>query len=292
MLQQWLPFVHTLLKGIGQIMLQGNALTGLLFLAGIFYGSVVMGLGAVLAVCCGSLTAKIFRYDTAETQNGIYGFSAALVGVALPVYFEPGLVIWMAIIIGSVLATMLQHWFIVKKIPAFTFPFVFITWVCLFFFRHVYPVAPPDAAASATPAGPVFAFAFRGFGEVIFQDSLFAGIVFFLGVFISSPVAALYGLAGAAVAALLSSLWPGVPAASIEMGLLSYNAVLCAIVFAGTTVKDGLWALLSITLSAVISLIMAHYNLTPLTFPFVAATCISLLLKRPGVVPSFRHQPS
>lgn len=42
-------FYAPLLKGIGQIMLQENTITGLLFLAGIFYGSFAMGVGAVLA---------------------------------------------------------------------------------------------------------------------------------------------------------------------------------------------------------------------------------------------------
>ena len=33
-----------ILKGLGQIMLQENSVTGLLFLIGIFYGSIAMGL--------------------------------------------------------------------------------------------------------------------------------------------------------------------------------------------------------------------------------------------------------
>ena len=89
-----IPLINIVLRGIGQIMLQESALTGLLFLAGIFYGSVSMGLAAILAAFCGTLTAKIMGYDNSEIQKGLYGFSPALVGVALIFYFQPVFIIW------------------------------------------------------------------------------------------------------------------------------------------------------------------------------------------------------
>jgi urea transporter len=278
MLAQKFPFVIILLRGLGQIMLQENAATGLFFLIGIFYGSTTMGIAAILSVCCGTLTAKILAYDKSEIEKGLYGFSAALVGVALPLYFEPVFMVWLSIILGSVAATLLQHFFITKKIAVFTLPFVLVTWLILFLFENVYPLAP-SALLDATPlVSPDFTFALRGFGQVIFQGSLFAGILFCIGVYINSPISALYGIAGAVLAAILSA-WFSAPIASVAMGLFSYNAVLCAIVFAGDKIKDGLWVFLSVVLSVFISLIMHQYQLTPLTFPFVAGSCITLLLK-------------
>lgn len=270
-------FYAPLLKGIGQIMLQENTITGLLFLAGIFYGSFAMGVGAVLATICGTHTAKFLNFNKTETQAGLYGFSAALVGVALTLFFESVFIVWVAIVIGSILAAMLQHFFIVKKIPAFTFPFVLVTWVFLYLFQHVYPIGPPNLATESITED--FTFAFRGFGQVIFQGTLFAGIVFFIGVFISSPIAALYGIVAGLLAAMISALFSA-PIESVEMGLFSYNAVLCAIAFAGDKLKDGAWVLISVSISVVISLIMFHNNLIQLTFPFVAASCISIELRK------------
>lgn len=274
-----IPFAYTVSRGIGQIMLQGNAATGLLFLIGIFYGSVSMGIAAILSACCGTLTAKILAYDKSETEKGLYGFSAALVGVALTLYFEPVFIVWLSIIIGSVLATVLQHWFIIKKIPVFTLPFVLVTWAIIYFFQDLYPIAPATALSPITPASLDFTFALRGFGQVILQGSIFAGIAFFVGVYLSSPISALYGIVGAVLAAMLA-FWLSAPVAAIGMGLFSYNAVLCAIVFAGDKAKDGFWVLVSVVLSVFISLMMFRYGLTQLTFPFVAATCISLSLKK------------
>jgi urea transporter len=87
-------FVRQVLRGLGQIMLQENALTGLLFLLGIFYGSVFMGLGALVATACGTMTAYLFHFDKAETEKGLYGFSAALVGVALTLFLKSILFCW------------------------------------------------------------------------------------------------------------------------------------------------------------------------------------------------------
>src|SRR5690606_23809000 len=107
------------------------AWTGLFFLFGILLGSWQMGIGVLLAVATGSLTARLLNYDKEEIQSGLYGFSAALVGVAFICFYQPTPVVWIALVFGSALASVLQHLFIVKKIPAFTLPFILVTWLFL-----------------------------------------------------------------------------------------------------------------------------------------------------------------
>lgn len=84
-----------------------------------------------------------------------------------------------------------------------------------------------------------------GFGEVIFQGGPMSGIIFFIAVFIGSPAAALYGLAASIFSAEISNLF-GEPVEQIHMGLFGFNAVLTAIVFAGTKRIDGFWVLLGV----------------------------------------------
>ena len=273
------PFADAMLKGMGQIMLQESALTGLLFLAGIFYGGIHMGMAAILAVFCGTLTAKILGYDQEEIASGRDGFSAALVGVALMFYFQPVLIVWIAVVFGSALATILQHGFILRKISVFTLPFVLVTWIVIYVFHHVYPVGAPVSGIPKMPEVHNFTFALRGFGQVIFQGSAIAGFIFFIAVFVHSPVAALYGIAGSVLGAMLA-LGFSMPVEGIEMGLFGYNAVLCAIAFSGEMPEDGIWALVSIAFSVLISVIMSKHGLVILTFPFVAGTCATLVFKK------------
>ncbi|MDY0083673.1 MAG: urea transporter [Ignavibacteriaceae bacterium] len=112
-----LPFTDQILKGISQIMLQENRWTGLLFITGLLIGSWQYAVAAILAAAAGTIAAKLFKYNQQEIDAGLYGFSPALVGVALLFLFEDIFLIWMLVIIGGVLAAMIQHFFIVKKFP-------------------------------------------------------------------------------------------------------------------------------------------------------------------------------
>lgn len=124
-------FTKTVFRGVGQIMLQENAFTGLLFLIGVFYGSFYMGLRMLFSIIIGSLTALILKYDRQETEKGLYGFSATLVGAVTFLFLELVFISWIIVILGSVCATLLQHFFIKRKIAAFTFPFVLVTWIII-----------------------------------------------------------------------------------------------------------------------------------------------------------------
>lgn len=274
-----ISLANIILKGLGQIMLQENPVTGSLFLVGIFYGSLAMGIAAILATICGTTTAFLLKYDKAEINKGLYGFSAALIGVAIMLFLRSVFISWIILIIGSALATVIQHFFMKRKIPVFTLPFVLITWLILFFTNHYCTgllSEPPITTASTINYLTV---GFNGFGQVIFQDNLISGVLFFIAVFISSPISALYGFIGAVLSAFIA-FSISTPVADISIGLFSFNAVLCAIVFTGNQIKDSIWALIAILLSLVISLLMLKFNFTQLTFPFVLVSCITLFLKK------------
>lgn len=265
-------FTNSLFNGFGQIMLQENKITGMIFLAGIFLESIPMGFAAILAGSVGTITAKYLKFHQENIEKGIYGFSAILVGVALVLLFRGTLIVWVLVIFGAMLASIVQHFFFIRKISVFTFPFVLVTWLLVYFFNQFFPDLNEISSKSfAISTG--FTFAFKGFGQVIFQNSVISRILFFIAVFINSPIAALYGLAGSVIAAVLASHWEIHPE-TINKGLFSYNAVLCAIVFSGTKLMDGVWALTAILLASIVSLLMLQNHLLQLTFPFVLASFI------------------
>ncbi|MGG7469006.1 urea transporter [Chryseobacterium arthrosphaerae] len=281
-----LPFLDHILKGIGQIMLQENRWTGLLFLIGIFMGSWQCGVAVLVSTAAGTFTAIKLKYNQAEINAGLYGFSAALVGVALAFLFDATALIWILIILGGALAAVIQHFFIRKKIPVFTFPFIVITWILVFTLHHFTHI-PPSAMLGAEVVPTQyddFLTCTNGFGEVIFQGGVLSGIIFFLAVFISSPVAALYGLAASILGAGLSQ-WNGEPVKEIHMGLFGFNAVLSAIVFSGIKRTDGLWVLIAVLITiAIDDLLIDNHCLDAVggvfTFPFVAGTWITLLIQK------------
>lgn len=286
--QIFFTVVTGLLKGIGQIMLQESAWTGLFFLAGIFCGSFIMGIAAILAVSVGTLTARLLRYNQSDIDAGIYGFSATLVGIALVLYFQPNTMTWLAIIPGSALATLIQHFFISKKIPAYTFPFILITWIFLFVHHNFHLLSDPQSISNKALINNSFTILPRGFGQVMFQDNIWAGVLFFIGVFINRPIAAVSAVVAAALSAIMAYLL-GIPLSDIYMGLLSYNAILCAITFAGKKNKDFGWVFISVVFSVWIAIQMGRMSLPVLTFPFVLASWLTLIAKR---VSELKKRPS
>ena len=111
-----------------------------------------------------------------------------------------------------------------------------------------------------------------------------SGIIFFIAVFIGSPAAALYGLAASIFSAEISNLF-GEPVEQIHMGLFGFNAVLTAIVFAGTKRIDGFWVLLGVFITVLIDVLFVKINIFAsfggvLTFPFVVGTWCTVFIKK------------
>ncbi|KIA98132.1 urea transporter [Flavobacterium sp. JRM] len=286
-IEQKFPLASEVLKGVGQIMLQENIYTGLLFTIGLFAGSASMGIAVLLASLTGTLTGKVLKYDKEEIKMGLYGFSPSLVGVALVFLFKNEAVIWLLVILGSIAAAMLQHFFIKRKIPVFTFPFIFVTWIIVSLLHHFSNIPPSPEYLTIPDLTDIDAFSseVNGFGEVIFQASIWAGLLFFIGVYINSPIAALYGLMASAISSALS-FHGHEPINEIHMGLFSFNAVLCAIVFAGNKKIDGALVLISVVICVIINIGLVNAKIEILqnaggafTLPFVLATCLVLPLK-------------
>ena len=88
MVLQIASFLNISQKGIGQIMLQEKASTGLFFLAGIFYGSAHMGIAAFVAALYGyfvslhaGLLALFHGITETEVVHGLYSFNAVLCAI-------------------------------------------------------------------------------------------------------------------------------------------------------------------------------------------------------------------
>ncbi len=271
-------FFESCLRGLGQIMLQNNPITGLLFLIGIFVGSVPMGFAALLSVVVGTLTAKILKFNSQETEAGLYGFSAALVGVALLIFLKNEWVAWLLMVVGNFFSAWIQNFFNQRKISVYTLPFVLVTWGILFFCNHFLPELISVTTTTSVEKLDFYSFILRDFGQVIFQNHLGAGALFLLGIVVNSPKSAVYSLVFSTVAAVLS--WKFFSnTIDFQQGLLGYNVVLCIIALMNDKKWNFAWIAFSTVISMLISYIFIQFQWIPLTFPFVLSTVFSLKIK-------------
>jgi urea transporter len=299
-----LRFVDINLRGIAQVMLQNNPLSGVLFLAAIAWGAFSAGapevlLGGLLALLCATLTAMWLRVDAQALADGLYGYNAVLVGLALPTFLQPTPMLWAYVLLGgavSVVATLatanlIRTW----HLSALTFPFVIVTWALLlaaFAFAGVGgeapfagEVAPLDPAAAdpldfaAFAAGVV-----HSISQVFLKASALSALLFVAGLAVSSVPAALFAVGGAVLAVTGAHLL-GAESDLVSAGLLGFSPVLTAItvgtVFYRPSVRVTLYAalatLFTVVVQAAMNVAFAPLGIPALTAPFVLTAWLFLL---------------
>ncbi|MGB7188945.1 MAG: urea transporter [Acidobacteriaceae bacterium] len=294
-----LSFFDSVLRGVGQVMLQNNSYTGLLFLAGIFYNSSLFGWAVLLGTIVSTATAMLLGVDRARVRAGLFGFNGGLVAIALLYFLQPNPLTWGCVIFAAAcstivtagLMTLLNAW----RIPALTAPFVF-TSLCFFmaiarFGRlqstHFLPTAGLPKAVTvegvvtaATIAGGLF----NGVAQVFFQGSVITGILFALGLIISSRMAFASALTGS-LTGLLVAWAMGAAEPAIRAGAFGFNSVLVAIalgsVFFERSRRSIAYALLATIATAVVfaavSAALEPLGVPALTLPFVLVTWLFLL---------------
>lgn len=294
-----LTFVDSVLRGLGQVMLQNNSFTGLLFLIGICCNSLLYGSAALLGTAVSTAAAMLLGVDRARVRAGLFGFNGGLVAIALLYFLRPDLLTWGCVIFAAACSTIVMAAMLslldVWKVPALTAPFVF-TSLCFFlstarFGRlestHLLPTAGlPTAIAvegvvtPATLAGGLL----NGVAEVFFQGNMLTGALFAVGLLISARAACAMALAGSLTGALVA--WGmGAAEPAIRSGAFGFNSVLVAIAFGSVFfVRDRLsvaYALLATLATpfvfAAVSAALQPLGVPALTLPFVLVTWLFLL---------------
>lgn len=295
-------FFKLYLKGAGQVMFQGNIWTGIFFLAGIFYGAYdadmpAVAWGAVIGTFMSTITGYLLKYPADRGINGLWGFNGILVGCALPTFLGNTPQMWLALVIFSSMTTWVMYGLNLLlapyKVSSFTFPFVLTTWFILMAARIMH--ALPDSGLGAPELPGNFSAAFdtsfkslliywlRGISQVFLIKSWVTGLLFLIGLFISSRWAACWAAIGSAVSLAIAILYE-CNGADIANGLFGFSPVLTAIAL-GTTFyhvnwRTAIWALLGIFATVFIQAAMDTFfspiGIPTLTGPFCVATWLFL----------------
>jgi urea transporter len=280
--------LRTVLRGIGQVFFQENALAGACFALGIALSSPLMAVGAVVGATLGAATAWALKFDKAEVSAGIYGFNSALVGIAAFFFFKPGAASIALLVVGCVVAALLTR--LVRRFvpfPTYTTPFIVTTWV-VFFLGQALGAARVEAGGPMESAGFVQAAA-HGVSQVMFQASVWTALLFLVGIALNDWQHASWVLVGSVVGMLVGS-YHAVAAAraldpeslvdralteNVALGLYGYNATLAAValfLWRRSLIPPLLGMLISVPITELLPLL----GLPALTAPFVLATWIVL----------------
>jgi urea transporter len=264
--------LRALLNGFSQIFLQSHPGCGALVLLAIALGAPELLDGALLGGLSSQLVAQRLGYAKADIEIGLYGYNGILLGLLISLKFEESILAPLLIICSAGLSSLLlapwmrrmreQQW-----LPAFTLPFVALSWALL-----ALPLQLQNGAAVDTlpldGLNALIAIA-RGLGQVVFLDQPLAGGCLLLGLLLGDRRAACWALLGSA-GGLGLALHLGWPQHGALAGLYGYNAALAAV--AVSQVNRGPWLpLLGIALATLLQPGFATLGLPALTLPFILA---------------------
>ena len=256
--------IHSVLRGLSQIMLQENATTGLLFVLGIAIHSFRLACASIVGAAIGTVWAKICKYPTLSISAGLYGFNSALVAIGVSYFYtDPTLVLGL-LLCGSIFATVIMHLMQRYQLKPYTFPFVFTMWLVF----AIFPQQVIDLPVINLDISHIDAV-LQGFGQVMFQANSWTGLIFIVAILINNAKHALWAVFAATLGMLVALLfhWSN---AEIIAGMYSYNAVLAAL--AALLITPQKWLVLfTILLSIVFTKCMFLLSLPALTFPFILA---------------------
>lgn len=273
--------LYILARGIGQVMFQENALSGMLMWVGLACGAWSSAVLALWGSAVGTLTALWAGYSKEDIRRGLYGFNGALVGIAVGVFFSLNTwTLWLATA-GAALSSVLYRWWPCRRVlPPFTAPFIVVVWMLLVLSRY----ATPGMLLSVSSAGlqdeaDLFGAFCRHIGQVMFQEkTVWSGLFFLAGIAVNAPRQALYAVGGALLPLLFVRI-EGADYADFNAGLYGYNAVLCALALCGGMRSDVLWTVFSVLLSIGLQRAGMLCGCVTLTAPFVLSVWISRLLR-------------
>ncbi|HNP51039.1 urea transporter [Nitrosomonas nitrosa] len=283
--------LRVIFRGVGQVFFCGNAVTGLIFLAALYVGGITAGLAATVGVISSTVAAYLLGLPDDEIDAGLYGFNGTLVGPCLFLFLEHSPQLWLYVVFASILSTIvlaaLMRILQPYNIPASTSPFVLTCWMfmaAVFAFDSfsrgpVLPAAsiPTEVAnISMIPVEMWHVAVSKGVSEVMFADSVTVGVMFLVGIAITSLRGAAMALSGAIVGVITPVLL-GADKTLIEMGLYAFNPVLTMMAIGWVFLKPSkrsivlafLAGMLTVVCQAGLANFLTPIGLPTLTFPFV-----------------------
>lgn len=292
-------FISTTFKGISQVILIENAVTGLIILIAIMVSSVSIGIIALLSACIAAFIGRFGGTDKTIVNQGLLGYNSVLAGIALALNLEGGWR-WAIALAGAAVAALftaaMMHWMRNSQMPVLTFPYIILTWFLLLAsyrlgtFQLSPDLVPQDLSHWKLQSGGTIDWMHglvNGVGQVYFQDSFWSGILILLGVFWASWRLGLYAVLGSVIAGL-TAYGLGTEVTLLNLGLYGYNAVLTILAVAAVfdaksrlaPLSGIIAAVITVPVTASIDTWLLPYGLPTLTMPFVLSTWLLLAARK------------
>lgn len=190
---------------------QNNILAALLLVASFF--NPLAGLAGLFSVCLSIGLLKTLGYHWDATQSGLYSFNSILIGVGFGSFFHLNTAFCIWLIVATILTVMLTviatTGLARRGLPSLSLPFVMVFWLVLLAATGYtqLDLLPKESyminelsvhedfghyhlfnSINSLPLPYYLKLFFRAMSAILFQDSVFAGIIISAGVIIHSRI--------------------------------------------------------------------------------------------------------
>ena len=258
------------------------------------------GLFGLISVLFTNIVAYIFGLDPQKIQKGYYGFNSLLVGLGLGIQFEPAFILLFIVLLASVLTLFISVTLegVIGKyyLPHLSLPFVFALWMLVLSTREfdalnlnerwiytlndLYIIGGPSLVSvyewwnQLVFASPLKSY-FLSLGAILFQYSVFSGVLLAIGLLIYSRIAFTLSLIG------FFSAWAfygfiGAEISEVGYSYIGFNFILTAIAVGGfftiPNIYSYIWSVILIPLVAIIAIsissVLSIFQLPVYALPF------------------------
>ena len=243
------------------------------------------GVSGVISIVISNTLAYLIGFNRENIKKGYYGFNSLLVGLALGVYYQPGLQFFIVLIFSSILTlllTLLLEGVIGKYgLPFLSISFLLATWLVslatrqftalhvsergIFMTNEMFALGGHRMVASYNWLtnlgiyGPVRLY-FTSLGAIFFQYHIFAGILVAIGLLIYSRIAFILSLLGF-FSAYAYYNFIGADIHELSYSFIGFNFILTSIAIGGFFIIPSWWSFLwVILLTPLISIILTSTN--------------------------------
>lgn len=285
---------------------QNKVLAVILMLVSFF--NPAAGLTGLLGTCFAIALVNVMGYYRENTQAGLYSFNALLLGIGFGTFYHFNTAFWLWLIAACLLCItltiVLTAWFGKYGLPVLSVPFVLAFWFTLLAAngytgmglqqKESYLLTELYTGGNATITGLLagidhISFThypdlfFRALSSMFFQNSIIAGLIMSIGLFIHSRIGFSLLVIGFIAACLFNHITGTYPD-GISHYHLGVNFMMISLAIGGffliPSLRSYLWAIVSIPVAFLLvnalTRLLGVYNLPVFSLPFCILT-ITLL---------------
>lgn len=290
-----LNFIKSSFIGVGQCVLNGNWITGVLIIAAIAYSSWQAALWFLFGAALAQLVAIFFKAPKALINAGMFGFGGGYVGILTGTFMmmhvphAPGELLLLLAISSILIVPVIMAWvllFAKLNLSSLALPILTVVWLIVGGFVHSdvvnhMPVAA--AAADSAAAAAVVPYTWKtvvygilsAFGQVFMHGNPVTGGIILLAILVNSRIMGVMAVLGGLLVIGID-MWLGFPEARLASGELLFNSMMTVMALAGFLIYLD-WR----------SVIYALFGGLLAQFTYIAATAVFDIIHLPAMVLGF-----